>query len=81
MLGLKNPGYSMDDFVPVAMLGDQYYVLMVSRAFPASNFQEFVKHARKHPDKMNYATLGAGAASHVLAGRLPADGDRALDLL
>lgn len=70
MLSLKNPGYSMDDFVPVVMLGDTYYVLMVSTAVPAASFPEFVDYARKNPERMNYATLGPGASSHVLADRL-----------
>lgn len=70
MLGLKEPGYTMEDFVPVAMLGDQYYVLLTPAALPAKNFKEFVEYAKKNPTKMNYAMLGPGAPSHVLADRL-----------
>jgi tripartite-type tricarboxylate transporter receptor subunit TctC len=70
MLGLKEPGYSMDDFTPVAMLGDQYYVLLIPAAMGVNNFKEFVEYAKKNPSKMNYAMLGPGAPSHVLADRL-----------
>ena len=70
MLGLKEPGYSMEDFTPVAMLGDQYYVLIIPAAMGVKDFKEFVEYARKNPTKMNYAMLGPGAPSHVLADRL-----------
>jgi tripartite-type tricarboxylate transporter receptor subunit TctC len=70
MLGLKEPGYSMDDFTPVAMLGDQFYVLLTPAAMPVKNFKEFVEYAKKNPTRMNYAMLGPGAPSHVLADRL-----------
>ena len=70
MLGLKDPGYSMADFTPVAMLGDQLYVLMTPAALPAKDFKEFLAYAKANPTKMNYAMLGPGAPSHVLADRL-----------
>jgi tripartite-type tricarboxylate transporter receptor subunit TctC len=70
MLGLKEPGYSMEDFTPVAMLGDQYYVLIIPAAMGVKNFKEFVEYAKKNPTRMNYAMLGPGAPSHVLADRL-----------
>jgi tripartite-type tricarboxylate transporter receptor subunit TctC len=70
MLGLKEPGYSMDDFTPVTMLGDQFYVLLTPAALPVKDFKEFVDYAKKNPTKMNYAMLGPGAPSHVLADRL-----------
>lgn len=70
MLSLRNPGYVMSDFVPISMLGDQYYVLMSPAALAVSNLQGLISHARKNPARMNYATLGPGASSHVLADRL-----------
>lgn len=70
MLGLKQPGYSMSDFTPVTMLGDQFYVLLTPKALGVKNFKEFVEYAKKNPTRMNYAMLGPGAPSHVLADRL-----------
>ncbi|ETR75951.1 hypothetical protein X566_22135 [Afipia sp. P52-10] len=70
MLALKEPGYAMEDFTPIAMLGDQFYVLMVPAALPVNNFKEFVEYAKKNPTKMNYGMLGPGSPSHVLAERL-----------
>jgi tripartite-type tricarboxylate transporter receptor subunit TctC len=70
MLALKEPGYAMEDFTPVAMLGDQFYVLLIPAALPVKNFKEFVEYAKKNPTKMNYGMLGPGSPSHVLADRL-----------
>jgi tripartite-type tricarboxylate transporter receptor subunit TctC len=70
MIGLKEPGYTMQDFTPVTMLGDQFYVLLTPAALPVKDFKEFVEYAKKNPTKMNYAMLGPGAPSHVLADRL-----------
>lgn len=69
MLALKEPGYSMKDFTPVTMLGDQFYALLVPKALPITNAKEFVEYAKKNPTKMNYGMLGAGSPSHVLADR------------
>jgi tripartite-type tricarboxylate transporter receptor subunit TctC len=52
------------------MLGDQFYVLLTPAALPVKDFKEFVEYAKKNPTKMNYAMLGPGAPSHVLADRL-----------
>ncbi|MDQ8726218.1 tripartite tricarboxylate transporter substrate binding protein [Bradyrhizobium sp. LHD-71] len=69
MLALKEPGYTMKDFTPVTMLGDQYYVLLIPKALPVTNAKEFVEYAKKNPSKMNYGMLGQGSPSHVLADR------------
>jgi tripartite-type tricarboxylate transporter receptor subunit TctC len=69
MLGLKDPGYAVSDFTPVVMLGAQYYVLMIPAALPAKNLKEFIAYAQANSSKMNFAMLGPGAPSHVLADR------------
>ena len=69
MLALKDPGYSMKDFTPITMLGDQFYVLMVPKSLPISNAKEFVEYAKKNANKMNYGMLGLGSPSHVLGDR------------
>jgi tripartite-type tricarboxylate transporter receptor subunit TctC len=70
MVSLKEPGYAVTDFTPVTMLGDQFYVLMTPASLPVKDFKEFVTYAKAHPNKMNYAMLGPGSPSHVLAYRL-----------
>lgn len=69
MLALKEPGYSVKDFTPITMLGDQFYVLMVPKSLPISNAKDFVEYAKKNANKMNYGMLGLGSPSHVLGDR------------
>lgn len=69
MISLKTPGYSLSDFTPVVMLSSGTFVLMTPSALPANNPKEFVTYAKANPNKMNYAMLGAGSASHLLADR------------
>lgn len=69
MLALKEPGYSMKDFTPITMLGDQFYTLLVPKSLPINNAKEFVEYAKKNADKMNFGHLGTGSPSHVLGDR------------
>lgn len=69
MLALKEPGYSMKEFTPITMLGDQFYMLMVPKSLPITNAKEFVEYANKNSNKMNFGHLGTGSPSHVLGDR------------
>jgi tripartite-type tricarboxylate transporter receptor subunit TctC len=69
MHAMKNPGYKLSDFVPVVMLGEQVYTLMIPASLPAKDAKEFAEYAKKNADKMNYAMLGPGSPSHVLGDR------------
>jgi len=69
MISLKAPGYSLSDFIPVVMFSSGTLVLMTPKALPANNPKEFIAYAKANPEKMNYAMLGAGSSSHVLANR------------
>lgn len=66
---MKDPGYQLDDFKPVAMLGDTFFVLMTPSAFPAKTLREFVDYARANPKKLNYASLGVGGVIHRTSER------------
>lgn len=69
-LTMKTPGYQLEDFAPVVHLGDTFYVLAAPKLLNVSSFSEFLEQARKNAGQMNYATLGPGATSHLLADRL-----------
>ena len=69
MISLKAPGYSLSDFIPVVMFSSGTLVLMTPSALPANNPKEFIAYAKANLEKMNYAMLGAGSSSHVLANR------------
>jgi hypothetical protein len=58
--GLNDPGYKLDDFTPVAVLGNIHFVLMIPSALPAETVSEFITYAGKHPGELNYAMIGIG---------------------
>ncbi|WP_420226076.1 Bug family tripartite tricarboxylate transporter substrate binding protein [Pigmentiphaga litoralis] len=60
------PSYDpVKDFVPVANIGTQNYVLMIGAGVPAKNVAEFVAYAKKNPGKLNYGSAGIGSSTHL----------------
>ncbi|WP_420227214.1 tripartite tricarboxylate transporter substrate-binding protein [Pigmentiphaga litoralis] len=53
------------DFAPIGLVADLPMLLLARQDFPASNFQEFVQHARKQPGGITIANAGVGSASHL----------------
>ena len=53
------------DFAAAAHIGSASYVLMINAEVPAKTVAEFVKYAKAHPGKLNYATAGNGSATHL----------------
>jgi tripartite-type tricarboxylate transporter receptor subunit TctC len=53
------------DFTGAAYLGNSGYVLVINAEVPAKNVAEFIAYAKANPGKLNYATAGAGSASHL----------------
>lgn len=53
------------DFAPAAHIGTADYVLMVHPDVPAKTAAEFIRYAKAHPGKMNYASAGVGSATHL----------------
>ena len=52
-------------FVPVANIGNQSYVLLVSAALPVKTVGEFIKLAKSKPGVFNYNTAGIGSSTHL----------------
>ncbi|HYT48029.1 MAG TPA: tripartite tricarboxylate transporter substrate binding protein [Burkholderiales bacterium] len=61
----KLPYHPIDDFTPIAHIGNVDYVLMISAAVPARNIKEFIEYAKANPGKLNYASAGNGSATHL----------------
>ncbi len=62
------PNLSYDafrDFAPVALTAAVPQVLVVNTAVPVSNLREFIAYARANAGKLNYASVGVGAISHL----------------
>jgi tripartite-type tricarboxylate transporter receptor subunit TctC len=65
------------DLVPVAMLVEYPFVLVVDPSLPARNVRELIALAKAQPGKLNYGSGGNGAGQHLAAEmfRLMADID------
>ena len=61
----KLPYHPLNDFTPVAHIGTVDYLLMVNAELPVKNVAELVAYAKSNPGKLNYATAGAGSATHL----------------
>lgn len=65
----KDPGYSAEQITAVAMIGRAPMVLDVPTTSPFRSVSDLVAYGKANPGKLNLATQGAGATSH-LAGEL-----------
>ena len=54
------------DFAPVSQLSAQSYVLMANNALPVRSVKDLVAHAKAHPGKLNYASVGQGSQIHLM---------------
>jgi tripartite-type tricarboxylate transporter receptor subunit TctC len=55
------------DFAPVSQLSAQSYVLMANNALPVRSVKDLVAHAKAHPGKLNYASVGQGSQIHLMS--------------
>jgi tripartite-type tricarboxylate transporter receptor subunit TctC len=66
----RNLGFDpVKAFEPVTIIFDIPFIMYSSTTVPARTLQEFVGYAKAHPDKLNYASSGAGTPPH-LAGEM-----------
>jgi len=65
----KDPGYKLDDFATVGVVGQTYYGMMVHTSVPGKTLAEFVAYAKTNPGKLNYGRLGPAAGSAFSAER------------
>jgi len=68
----KLPYDTLNDFVPVAALGQQPLVIIVSPAKGYKTLADLVAAGKAKPGALNYSTAGVGSASHFGAERLRA---------
>lgn len=53
------------EFVPVANIGTQSYILIVNASLPVKTVGEFIRHAKSHPGVLNYNSAGVGSSTHL----------------
>jgi tripartite-type tricarboxylate transporter receptor subunit TctC len=69
----KNPLYNAaTDFAPVALIAETPQVLVTRADLPVNNLREFMRYAKANQSKMQYASAGAGSATHLACALLNA---------
>ena len=63
----KDPGYQLEDLIPVAELMRGPSVVVVPENSPYQNLGELIADAKKHPNKLSFGTAGIGTPSHIAA--------------
>jgi tripartite-type tricarboxylate transporter receptor subunit TctC len=62
----KTPFYnSTTDFTPVVLIADLSLVMVARKDFPANDLQEFIAYAKANQKTMQFASAGAGSATHL----------------
>jgi tripartite-type tricarboxylate transporter receptor subunit TctC len=60
-----NLGFDPDAFVPITIMAALPYVLVTYSDAPISNLDDLIAFAKSHPDKLNYASPGAGSSNQI----------------
>ena len=66
------PYNAIKDLAPVTMVAVQPNIVVVHPSVPAKSIREFADYARANPDKLSFASAGAGSGTH-LAGEMLKD--------
>ena len=53
------------DFAPIALLASTPFAIVVTPDLPVRSVAELVAHARAHPGKLSYASVGIGTPHHL----------------
>lgn len=66
------------DLAPISLLATAPQLLVVRLELKLAGFKEFVEHARRAPDRLSFASVGAGSASHLTMELLKSNAQLAL---
>lgn len=66
----KKPGYTIDDFEPVALFGSTALALVVGPGSSIRSVSDIVSQARQQPGKLSCASGGNGTVSHLACAML-----------
>ena len=62
----KSLPYDTDkDFAPISLVGKAPMVAVATNSLPVNDIPELIKYAKEKPGQINYASVGAGSASHL----------------
>jgi tripartite-type tricarboxylate transporter receptor subunit TctC len=69
----KNPSYNaVTDFAPVGLLVDLPMLMIARTTLPPNDLKEFIAYAKVNQAKMQYASAGTGAPTHLACALLNA---------
>ena len=63
----KLPYDPVRDFVPITLMANGPYLMVVHPSLPVKSVKEFIALARKHPGQIVYASSGNGSGGHLAA--------------
>jgi tripartite-type tricarboxylate transporter receptor subunit TctC len=67
VLNPRLPYDTVQDFTPIAHVGDAPSIMLVPNNAPVKNVKEWIAYARQNPGKLNYASSGNGTIVHLSA--------------
>ena len=66
----KDLGYAPTQFTPITLLATIPNVLVVRKELPVTSIKELIEYGKANPDKLSYASQGAGSTAHLSASQL-----------
>jgi len=61
----RQPAYTMDQLIPIALISADPTIFVVSASRPWKNVKEFVEDAKKHPGEFSYSSSGVYGTLHM----------------
>jgi tripartite-type tricarboxylate transporter receptor subunit TctC len=62
----RNPTYNpVSDFAPIILMADVPFVMVVPASLPVHSVKELIERAKTSPQKMSFASVGAGTPQHL----------------
>ncbi len=69
---IKDAGYTLDDFTPIAPLGHAPYILFASASVKATDIPSLMKELKERGKSMNHGVLGTSYLGLILAKKMSA---------
>src|SRR5207237_1697583 len=66
----RDLGYVPTQFVPLTLLAKIPNILVVRKELPAATLRDLIGYAKANPEKLSYASQGAGSTAHLSASQL-----------
>ena len=61
----KKINYKLDDFEPIALIGEAPLVLLVNSSLPIKSINELVEYSKNKSNELRFASAGNGSTSHL----------------